>query len=129
MVKTEQKFYNLFLEPLTPKQFEKYFDEIKERMLATLESKGEEYVRNNDRLHNFNQASKKRFEQRERSLDGMRLKHEISIDDIINDIERGLLPEKAVVMEKFGDRLIYDILEQISIMHRIDLSGTHPADL
>lgn len=129
MVKKEQKFYNLFLEPLPSSLFKKLLEETLNVATSKLDSKGEEYVRNGDRLHNFNEASKKRFKQRERALDGMRLKHEISIDDILNDIDKGLLPDRDVVIEKFGDRLVYDILEMISILHRIELDGKELAEI
>ena len=91
-----------------------------ERTKNILKVKAKEYVRNGDRMHNFNKASIKNQEIRERTLAGMRLKHEVSIDDMIDDIELGLTPDEPVVNEKFGDRLNYDILEEISILHRID---------
>ncbi len=115
-----QKLHNLFLEPLSEKEFDKYFDKIMERTKNILKVKAKEYVRNGDRMHNFNKGSLKTGLIRERILDGIRLKHEVSIDDMIDDIELGLTPEEAVVDEKFGDRLNYDILEEISILHRID---------
>ena len=116
----KQQSYNLFTESLSDEQFDKYFDEIIERTRAVLKVKAKEYVRENDRLHNFNVASKKQDVQRERAIGFFRLKHEVSIDDMLNDIDKGLLPERAVVSEKFGDRLNYDILEEISILHRVD---------
>lgn len=117
---SKQKIHNLFLEALSEEDFDKYFNKIIERTRLKLKSKGVEYVRNGDKMHNFNKASIKKQEIRERTLAGMRLKHEVSIDDMIDDIELGLIPEESVVNEKFGDRLNYDILEEISILHRID---------
>ena len=117
---SKQKIHNLFLEALSEEDFDKYFNKIMERTKNILKVKTKEYVRNGDRMHNFNKASIKNQEIRERTLAGMRLKHEVSIDDIIDDIELGLTPEEAVINEKFGDRLNYDILEEISILHRID---------
>jgi hypothetical protein len=116
----KQKLHNLFLEPLSEKDFNTYFDKIMERTKNVLKVKAREYARNNDRMHNFNKASIKKQITREQALDGMRLKHQISIDDINDDIELGLTPIESVVTEKFGDRLTYDILEEISILHRIN---------
>ena len=116
----KQKLHNLFLEPLSQEDFDKYFDKIMERTKNVLKIKAKEYARGGDRMHNFNKASTKTQEIRERNLAGMRLKHEVSIDDMIDDIELGLTPSEPVVNEKFGDRLNYDILEEISILHRID---------
>lgn len=123
-----QKPYNLFVEPLSNEEFNKHFDTIIETVIEKVKVKAAEYVRNDDRMHNFNRASIKRNIIRERSLDGMRLKHEVSIEDMLNDIDSGLLPKLETVMEKFGDRLIYDILEQISIMHRINHENTEASD-
>ena len=117
---SKQKLHNLFLEPLSEDDFDRYFNKIMERTKQVLKVKAAEYIRNEDRMHNFNKASIKNREIRERSLAGMRLKHEVSIDDMIDDIELGLTPSEPVVNEKFGDRLNYDILEEISILHRID---------
>jgi len=117
---SKQKLHNLFLEPLSEDDFDRYFNKIMERTKQVLKVKAAEYIRNEDRMHNFNKASIKNQEIRERSLAGMRLKHEVSIDDMIDDIELGLTPSEPVVNEKFGDRLNYDILEEISILHRID---------
>jgi len=117
---SKQKLHNLFLEGLSQEDFDKYFDKIMERTKNVLKIKAKEYARGGDRMHNFNKASIKNQEIRERTLAGMRLKHEVSIDDMIDDIELGLTPSEPVVNEKFGDRLNYDILEEISILHRID---------
>lgn len=85
----------------------------------TLNIKAKEYVKNNDRMHNFNVASRKTGEIREKCLAGFRLKHEVSVEDIRNDIEQDILPTEDVVREKYGDIINYYILEEISIIHRI----------
>lgn len=111
---------HLFFKKLTNEEFDKYFDEIMERTRKILKVKAREYARDGDRLHNFNAAGCKKNKTRIAALDGMRLKHEISIDDIRDDIGKGHLPTKAMVSEKFGDRLNYDILEEIAVMHQVD---------
>lgn len=86
----------------------------------TLMVKAKEYVRNDDRMHNFNKAALKRGISREQAIDGMRLKHEISIDDIREDVSKGNLPNNDLLLEKFGDMINYCILEYMSIRQKID---------
>lgn len=111
---------NLFIEPLNSEEFDKYFDQIFERTKEVLKIKAKEYIRNNDCMHNFNMSAIKTNSIRERAIQSFRLKHEISIDDIINDMENGIEPNKEIISEKFGDRLNYNILEEISILHRLN---------
>lgn len=85
----------------------------------TLGQKAKEYARNEDRMHNFNKAAEKSGKTREECLDGFRLKHVISVDDMRQDIKNGKLPTLAQVREKFGDIINYYILEEMSITHRI----------
>ena|SRR5690606_10728106 len=95
---------------------------VEERIEAikhSLSVKAKEYVRNDDRMHNFNIASQKSGQTREKCLAGFRLKHEISAEDIRNDIELGKLPSEEVVREKYGDIINYYILEEMSIIHKI----------
>lgn len=95
---------------------------VEERIEAikhSLSVKAKEYVRNDDRMHNFNIASQKSGQTREKCLAGFRLKHEVSVEDIRNDIELGKLPTEEVVREKYGDIINYYILEEMSIIHKI----------
>ena len=87
--------------------------------LKTLKGKSNEYSRANDKLHNFKAAGRKRDITPERALDGMALKHEISIDDIINDIDAGKLPARDVLTEKIIDRINYLVLLNALIEERI----------
>lgn len=100
--------------------FESYVLAIFDRLKETLLIKGAEYSRNNDRLHNFNVGAKITNESRERVLDGMLLKHYISYRDMLDDLDKGVLPSKKYVEEKFGDILIYFMLQEISFKERID---------
>ena len=59
----------------------------------------------------------------EKVLDGFLLKHEISISDITNDLEKGIIPTKDIVNEKFGDNIIYLILKKAMILSRINGSN------
>lgn len=107
------------IEKLSNDEADKMIEDVLSHIESSLAIKGKEYVRNDDRLHNFNVAAKKKDITREQAIDGMRLKHEISIDDMRNDIANGILPTKEMVDEKFGDIINYYILEKMSILHRI----------
>lgn len=97
-----------------------YIEEIIGQIRSSLKAKAREYVRNNDRMHNFNEAGRIQNTIRENALDGMRIKHIISINDIRKDIEQDKMPSKKILDEKFGDVINYYILEKMSIMDKIN---------
>lgn len=105
---------------MTEDCFEKIVDETLLSIRDTLVVKGKEYRRNNDPFHNFNQGSRKKGTLREKVLDGMLLKHEISIDDMTNDLGRGILPKESTVHEKFNDNIIYLLLKKAMMLDRIN---------
>ena len=108
------------IKKMSKQEAENYLSEIISNISEILKKKAIEYIRNEDYMHNFNKASVKKGITREQAIDGMRLKHEVSIDDMRNDIANGRLPSKELVEEKFGDIVNYYILEQMSILHKID---------
>ena len=61
---SKQKIHNLFLEALSEDDFDKYFNKIMERTKNILKVKAKEYVRNGDRMHNFNKASIRNYFKR-----------------------------------------------------------------
>ena len=108
---------------MTENRFEQIVDETLNQIKETLIQKGREYRRNNNPFHNFDEGSKRSGLIREKVLDGMLLKHEISIADMTNDLEKGILPKIETVEEKFGDNLIYLILKKASIIDKIERNG------
>jgi hypothetical protein len=90
--------------------------ELKDLLLV----KGKEYMRNNDVYHNFNQGSIMKGVTPEKALDGFLLKHEVSISDMTNDLDDGVLPSKDKVIEKFNDNLIYLLIKKAMILNRIN---------
>lgn len=108
---------------MTEKKFEEIVEETLNQIKETLIIKGREYRRNNNPFHNFDVGSLKTGIIREKVLDGFMLKHEISIEDIVNDIVLGKLPTKEVIEEKFGDILIYTIIKKASILDRIEIKN------
>lgn len=104
---------------LSNERADQYLNEILETIRQTLIVKAKEYVRNEDRMHNFNVAATKTGNTREEVMRQFRLKHDVSVDDILSDIKAGKLPTKALVMEKYGDIINYNILELMSILQKI----------
>lgn len=90
------------------------------RIISTLTSKGKEYSTEDNKLHNFDKGAVKSGKTREEVLKGFMLKHEISVDDIIENIKIGKLPTRDLVEEKIGDIIAYYILLEASIYDRID---------
>lgn len=102
---------------------EEHFDDLVEQRCSkigkTLIEKGKEYRRNHDPLHNFRVAAKVGNTTEEKALWGFAVKHYVSFLDILNDIERGLLPTEETVDEKIGDLINYLILVEASIKEKI----------
>ena len=92
----------------------KDFDKIVASRMAwcnkTLCAKGDEYARDGDRLWNFKAAGRKRNQHPAQALAGMEVKHDVSVDDIIDGLARGIVPPKELVAEKIGDSINYLLL-------------------
>jgi len=105
---------------MTENRFEQVVDCFLNSIRETLIVKGKEYRRNGNVFHNFDEGSKRSGLIREKVLDGFLLKHEISIADITNDLEKGILPKISTLDEKFGDNVIYLIIKMASIIDKIE---------
>lgn len=99
--------------------FNEVVSDTLEQIKETLLIKGKEYRRNNNPFHNFEEGARIKGITREKVLDGMLLKHEISINDMTNDLDNNILPSEEIVNEKFNDNIIYLILKKASILDRI----------
>ena len=104
---------------ITEQQFDSLIIERCEKISKTLVEKGKEYRRNEDPLHNFRVAAKVQNTTEEKALWGFAVKHYVSFLDILNDIEKGILPKEEVVDEKIGDLINYLILCEASIKEKI----------
>lgn len=105
---------------MSEERFEEIVDKFLTDIKETLIIKGKEYRRNKNPFHNFDMGALKSGLIREKVLDGFLLKHEVSIADITNDLEQGILPTTKVLDEKFGDNVIYLILKMASIIDKIE---------
>lgn len=103
------------------------FNKVVERRIAlikeVLTSKGQEYVRGDDRLHNFKNSGRKKGVTPEKALTFFMLKHETSLDDIINDLDRGIIPSQKMIDEKIGDIINYYVLLEAHFAERIAEAG------
>jgi hypothetical protein len=110
---------------LSNEDADKYISDMLHNISETLLKKAREYVRNEDRMHNFNVASLLTSKTREECLDGMRLKHVVSSKDIIHDINyEQKLPSLELLNEKYTDILNYYLLEYMSLRNKIDNLNT-----
>ena len=105
---------------MTEQRFDEVVDIFLNSIRDTLLVKAKEYRREGNVFHNFDEGSKRSGLIREKVLDGFLLKHEISITDITNDLEKGILPKISTLDEKFGDNVIYLILKMVSIIDKIE---------
>ena len=79
---------------------------------CVLLKKNEEYASETDRLHNFKVAGRARGVADTTALDGMLMKHLVSVWDAIDKMEedREWVPTEAWIEEKVGDVINYMLL-------------------
>jgi hypothetical protein len=93
--------------------FEKFADDLLKNIRTVLISKGIEYsskIGDNDRFHSFIEGSSKTGLQAIDVLRCQKVKHTVSIDDIVNQWKGGESVSKEMLMEKFTDEINYTIL-------------------
>lgn len=97
---------------MTGKDFDKLVDKYLDQCSLLLKSKAAEYATDGDRLHNFKKAGRMKDEDPVESLDGMWLKHRVSIQDMIDKMaeEPMYCPSEKLVFEKLGDNINYTLL-------------------
>lgn len=119
---TYEKFEEIVLE---------FFDR---RCLKLMVAKNKEYARGPDKLHNFKKAGGARRKSPEEALTGMHLKHKISIDDMVQDLEKRFQAEGPDFKisrkdlerweEKIGDDINYDLLLLALLHERLEKGGS-----
>lgn len=91
--------------------FDKIVEDRLKKIKDTLGSKGSEYATGDDRFHNFNMAARKRGTTPEAALMGMKVKHDVSVDDLVAWAEAS--PERLtakIIDEKILDSICYLLL-------------------
>lgn len=107
---------------MNQEDFKIMVDNTIERLRQTLIVKGEEYMRNNDRLSNFKQAAGiRRGEIPEGALLGMLIKHWTSIADFIDDLKENKIAPIELWREKLGDNIVYSFLIEACILDRLNV--------
>lgn len=92
-----------------------------EKTMATLTRKAAEYARG-DRLSNFKAAAGFLQCTPERALMGMKIKHDVSIRDMVDDLQRGSICHiwsQEKWDEKIGDAVNYLILLEALVRERL----------
>lgn len=79
---------------------------------AVLASKDEEYSSETDRLHNFYVAARMQGCSPPKALQGMLVKHIVSVWDMIDRMDRDpvYVPDRALIKDKIGDVINYMVL-------------------
>ena len=98
--------------------FEKVFNAqviICKRLLI---KKNEDYARGGDKLSNFKSAAGLQRCTPERALQGMMAKHQVSINDMITDLDNGYCASLDVWEEKINDALNYLFLLKALLVER-----------
>lgn len=113
MVRTAKKNKTVKAPAIDP--VERIISERIEKTKHLLLVKGKEYVRGNDRLHNFRRASEMERRSMPRVLHGMLQKHLVSYLDMLDDIDAGKEVKEEVVNEKLGDIIVYFLLQEANI--------------
>ena len=91
--------------------FDKFIDGVLETHIkGVMCKKGQEYSRGNDKLYNFKRAGEMRGVSPIEALRGMKLKHDVSIDDLLNDEEDGSYISQELWEEKLHDEINYLLL-------------------
>lgn len=95
---------------MTLEQFEKVFEARVDLCRKVLIGKAQEYARGGDKLSNFKKASGLLGCTPEGALLGMMTKHQVSVVDLIQDLDQGTHHSMAMWEEKIGDSLNYLLL-------------------
>jgi hypothetical protein len=80
--------------------------------------KNDEYATNDDKLHNFKRAAKMLNCSTFKALQGMKTKHDVSILDIIDKLDRGESVPFKLIEEKITDSIAYLILLEMLIREK-----------
>jgi hypothetical protein len=92
---------------MTEETFMEVFKDRVNKCQTLLISKNLEYARDGDKLSNFKKAAALQGCCPEKALQGMMAKHQISISDMINDLNDDIYTSMEIWEEKLNDALNY----------------------
>ena len=101
--------------------FDELIEERCKAIVATLAVKAFEYATEKSRFHNFEVAGRKLDKTPEKALMGMKVKHDVSVDDLVEWADK--CPEKLndhIINEKIGDNINYLILLEGLLKERVE---------
>ena len=110
---------------MTPERFNQIVDEVFDRCKATLVDRATMYARG-DRLSNFKRAAEFANTASIFALEGMAVKHEVSIHDYIDDLNNDILHTREEWLEKMVDTINYLgplLLALLEDEHEIAVAG------
>jgi len=84
---------------------------VEQRIKKVMCAKSKEYAQGGNKLHNFDKAGDMRGITPMEALRGMKLKHEVSIEDMLDGLKEGKTYPRELWEEKFTDNINYQILE------------------
>ena len=116
----DPKLENKFIhgpEKMNDRVFDILMSDTFEYCKTLLGSKGTEYSRGS-RLDAFHKAGQYSNQSPEKALFGFLLKHEISIRDIVEDLDKDILPSNEKLNEKITDIINYYVLLKALIVER-----------
>ena len=102
---------------MTRKDFLKLVESRFEKVKETFLKKNGEYAEEENIFRNFIDAADKRNTTKEDALEGMAVKHTVSIDDMVKT--PGIVT-REMVDEKIGDRILYYLLLEGMFMEHIE---------
>jgi hypothetical protein len=103
---------------MTHQDFQDILDSTLGLIGKVMDDKSKSYMRGGDKLHNFKRAAKIGETTPAKALLGMKLKHDVSILDIVDDIYADMFVEDGVIDEKIGDAINYLILLKAVLLER-----------
>lgn len=100
-------------------RFAEVLDKTLDKCVETLGTKANEYA-TEDRLHNFKIAAEIQGCTPFTALAGMMAKHTVSVYDLIQKVENGLVVTEDMWNEKIGDHINYLILLKALVTEQFD---------
>jgi hypothetical protein len=104
------------LKPVKNAVLSSKFEDILNHVNKCVNTKNIEYAEENDSMIVFNRIAKKHGIQPEKALAILRAKHEESVIKIQNDINNDKYVSPNLIFEKYGDIIIYYILEAVMML-------------